>query len=195
MVDTVLLLSGGVDSIALAYAERPDLAITIDYGQACAKAEIQASTQVCDELEVAHTVLEADCSNLGAGTMSSREQLEVASTPEWWPYRNQLLITLAAMHAVQEGANELLLASVKSDDQHADGRPEFYSKMDNLLSFQEGDLSVSAPAIEQTSEELVEESGVPLSLLGWAHSCHMSNTACGQCRGCKKRHKVINTVY
>ena len=38
-MNTALLLSGGMDSIALAYWKRPDIALTIDYGQAAADAE------------------------------------------------------------------------------------------------------------------------------------------------------------
>ncbi len=33
MSKTAILLSGGMDSIALAYWKRPELAITINYGQ------------------------------------------------------------------------------------------------------------------------------------------------------------------
>lgn len=190
----VLLLSGGVDSTALAYSLRPDLAITIDYGQSCAEAEVRASTKICEELELRHTVVDVDCSDLGTGELAQSEQLDVGETPEWWPFRNQLIITLTAMKGVQMGADELIVGSVKGDGQHADGRSEFYETIDDLLSLQEGNLRVSAPAIDQTSEELVGATNVPLSILGWTHSCHRSNWACGRCRGCVKRERVLNHV-
>lgn len=193
-VDSVLLFSGGVDSTALAYSQRPDLAITVDYGQSCAEAEIRASTQICSELDIPHEVLEVDCSELGTGQLAESEQLGIADTPEWWPFRNQLIVTLAAMDSIRREASELIVGSVSGDSQHADGRPEFYEMLDDLLSFQEGNLRVSVPAIDQTSEELVEASDVPLSLLGWTHSCHNSNWACGRCRGCVKRERVIDHV-
>lgn len=193
-VDSVLLLSGGVDSTALAYSQRPDLAITVDYGQSCAEAEVRASIQICSELDIPHEVLEVDCSALGTGQLAESDQLGIADTPEWWPFRNQLIVTLAAMESVRKGANELIVGSVSGDSQHADGRAEFYEMLDDLLSFQEGNLRASVPAIDQTSEELVEDSGVPLSLLGWTHSCHNANWACGRCRGCVKRERVIEHV-
>lgn len=43
MSKTAILLSGGMDSIALAYWKRPEIAITIDYGQKPAAAEVVAS--------------------------------------------------------------------------------------------------------------------------------------------------------
>lgn len=193
-VESVLLLSGGVDSSALAYSQRPDLAVTVDYGQSCAEAEVQASTQICDELDIPHKVLEVDCSDLGTGQLAGAEQLEVADTPEWWPFRNQLIVTLVATEAVRRKANDLVVGSVRGDRQHADGRPEFYDMLDRLISFQEGDLNISAPAINRTSEELVETSEIPMSLLGWTHSCHQSNLACGRCRGCVKRERILNYV-
>lgn len=195
MVDSVLLLSGGVDSTALAHSLRPDLAVTVDYGQICADAEIQASERICEELDLPHTILEVDCSNLGAGSLAETEQLNVAETPEWWPFRNQLIITFVAMDAVRRDANTLIVGSVETDQEHADGREEFYEMMDDLLSFQEGGLNIQAPAIDMTTEELVESSNVPRSLLGWTHSCHRSNMACGQCRGCMKRHRVLDKVF
>ena len=194
MTNTILLLSGGVDSTALAYSLRPDLAITVDYGQSCAEAEVRASTQICDELDVSHETIKVDCSDLGTGQLAQSEQLSVADTPEWWPFRNQLIITLAAMDAIRRDANELIVGSVIGDREHADGQPKFYKILDELITYQEGDLSVSAPAIDQTSEELVSGSGVPLSILGWTHSCHQSNWACGQCRGCVKRERVLDHI-
>lgn len=194
MVDSVLLLSGGVDSTALAYFQKPDLAITVNYGQTCAEAEIQAAEQICSELEIPHKILEVDCSDLGAGELAESEQLKIAETPEWWPFRNQLIITLAAMAAVKRDASELVVGSVMGDHEHADGRAKFYELMNSLLAFQEGNLRVSTPAIDKSSEELVEESDIPLSLLGWTHSCNRSDLACGRCRGCIKRERVLDHV-
>lgn len=69
-MDDALLLSGGLDSTALAYSEEPDYAITVDYGQNAARGEIDASKQICKELAIDHYVINADCSDLGTGTMS-----------------------------------------------------------------------------------------------------------------------------
>ena len=65
-----LLLSGGMDSIALAWWLRPEQAITVDYGQLAAIAETRTSRQVCEELGIGHTVIEARCPELGSGDMA-----------------------------------------------------------------------------------------------------------------------------
>lgn len=190
-----LLLSGGMDSIALAYWKRPDLAFTIDYGQAPAPAEIAAARQVCDELEIDHHVIRADCSSLGSGDMVNTAPLDVAPVPEWWPFRNQLLVTLAGMRAVSLGVRTLIVGSVASDGLHADGRAEFYDAIDALMGLQEGRLAVEAPALNMTTADLVEQSGIPRSLLAWAHSCHLGPLACGACRGCVKHYEVTKQLY
>lgn len=114
------------------------------------------------------------------------------TTPEWWPYRNQLLITLAASWAVTRGYVEVLVGSVAGDGRrHADGRQEFYEAMTKLLRLQEGSLSVRAPAIGLSAPELIRISGVDDAVLGWTHSCHTSNIPCVRCPGCTKRAEVL----
>lgn len=182
-----LLLSGGMDSTAIAWWKRPDLAITIDYGQRAASAEVQAATQVCIELGIAHEVLRVDCSALGSGDMAHAPPLAAGKTTDWWPFRNQLLITLAAMRAVTRSMSVLYIGTVKSDaGEHADATPEFLRHVDELLACQEGHLRVVAPAVDLTTTELVRLSGIPPGILAWSHSCHKADIACGNCRGCNK---------
>lgn len=184
---SALLLSGGMDSLALAWWKRPDLAITIDYGQRAAEGEIQASAQVCRELDIFHEVVRVDCSSLGSGDMAGVAADRAAPTSEWWPFRNQLLITLIGMRAVALDIQCLLIGTVRSDgENHVDGTPRFVAAMDSLMSLQEGGLRVSAPAIALSTAELVRDAKVPPGLLSWAHSCHKANIACGDCRGCNK---------
>lgn len=193
-MSTALLLSGGMDSIALAYWRRPRFAITIDYGQRPAVGEIRASTAVAAELGVEHHVLTADLHALGSGDLAGRPALAIAAVSEWWPFRNQLLITMAAMRALTIGVNRLLIGAVKSDGCHADGRPEFIDAMNRVLAVQEGMVTLEAPAINLTTSQLIIESGVPASLLSWAHSCHVSEYACGLCRGCQKHYNAYKEL-
>jgi len=186
-----LLLSGGMDSIAIAYWRRPDLAITIDYGQRPAGGEIRAAAAVCAELNIVHHVICADLSPLGSGDMAGTEALPVASVPEWWPYRNQMLITLAAMRGIALGVQRLLIGTLATDRGHADGTAEYVKAMDTLLRLQEGAMRLEAPAIQWTAAELIRESGIPMEVLAWAHSCHVAEHACGMCRGCRKHYETM----
>lgn len=181
-----ILLSGGMDSIALAYWLRPEVAITLDYGQKAADAEIKAAIEIAKILEMEHYVLKIDCSSLGSGDLVGSSPLSNAPISEWWPYRNQMLVTLALMKAIQLGVNEVYIGSVKTDSQHVDGTSEFYRLLSDLVYMQEGNIKVSAPAIDMTTTELVRAANIPESILLYAHSCHTSNIPCGRCHGCKK---------
>lgn len=185
-----VLLSGRIDSICLTYGIKPEIAYTIDYGQTVAEREIYVSKYICKELNIEHKIIKVDCKSLGSGTLANSENLSFSPSEEWWPYRNQLIITLALMQGIKDGINELHLATVKSDEFHKDGTKQFYEYINKLVSFQEGEISVKCETNDYYSHELAIKYHVPSELLSIAHSCHVSNIACGKCSGCIKQMRV-----
>lgn len=190
----VLLLSGGLDSSALACLERPDMCLTIDYGQRSARGEVRAATVIAGRLGIPSASFRIDCSALGSGDLSGRESHPAAPSTDWWPYRNQLLVTLSAAWALPRQVSTIVVGSVANDRFHVDGTTGFYSRLDELLRMQEGNLTVEVPAINRETSELVRRSGLSLSLAAWTHSCHVANLACGACRGCTKRLGVFREL-
>lgn len=188
---TLLLMSGGIESSALAAWFRPELCLTVDYGQNAADAEIETSKNICNQLGLQHSWIQVDCKSLGSGEMLSAESLKGSPNPEWWPFRNQLLITFAAAYSTKLGHEKILLGAVKSDSTHADGTAEFFELANQLLELQEYNLQVEAPAINLTSLELISASAVRHDLLLQTHSCHRGNIPCSQCRGCQKRYNIL----
>jgi 7-cyano-7-deazaguanine synthase len=187
-----ILLSGGIDSAALAFLEKPDIAININYGQKSAGAERNASKSIAKALSIQYETIDIDCSSLGSGDLTTKSSISIAPVSEWWPYRNQLLLTLAAMQALNWGVTNLSIGAVSTDKAHKDGTSMFFHLINELIVFQEGNLRVCAPAINLTTLELISEAKVPSSILGWTHSCHVGNYPCGICNGCKK-HFYIKT--
>jgi 7-cyano-7-deazaguanine synthase len=181
-----------MDSIALAWWQRPEHAITIDYGQLAASAEVAASIAVCEELGIRHTIVTVDASSLGSGDMAGLSPDPLAPASDWWPFRNQFLVTVAAMRLIGQGIRELLLGTVATDATHRDGTADFVCALDAVLATQEGEVRVRAPALHMSTLELIRVSSVPRSVLAWAHSCHKATVPCGQCRGCNK---VIDVLY
>lgn len=191
---TGILLSGGMDSTAIAFWKRPDIAFTINYGQLSALGEIRASQKIAQELEIKHEIITVDCRKLGSGDLVGTAPAKSAPVSEWWAFRNQLLLTLAGMKAVALDVKLLLFGSVKTDEIHKDGTPAFFEKINDLFIMQEENIQVVAPAIQMTTVELIQTSGIPLSLLAWANSCHISEYACGYCRGCQKFISVMRDL-
>jgi 7-cyano-7-deazaguanine synthase len=190
-----LLFTGGLDSTALAWMLRPEKLIFFDYGQRSAKGEERASRAVAADVGIELNVTRIDMSAFGHGTMSTSGTplTSESKTPEFWPYRNQMLITLAAMNYASEPLTEIMVGTVAGDEAHPDGSREFVAAVGNLVCLQSG-VIVSAPAIAMTTLQLIRTAGVPKAVLGWTFSCHTGEWACGSCRGCNKHRQVIECL-
>jgi len=221
-LDALLLLSGGMDSAALAALTRPSRTLGIDYGQRPAVAELRAARAVADHLGLPYDELRIDLSPIGAGLLhaesaagahstdprgigddlsATRRHRIVAPSPEWWPLRNQLLVSIAAAWALgkttQEGAPIRVVhtATIASDgSRHVDGTRAFYDALHRVTVMQEGGIRVDAPAIGYTAVELARLTGPDAALLGWTHSCHRSSIPCTECPGCYKRADVLTEL-
>lgn len=168
--------------------ERPDQLLFIDYGQIAAAGEARAASAIAQAMALPLTVREAPLSGFGGGTMAGREPVEGA-TPEYWPFRNQMLLTLAAMVYAAAQPLELLIGTVAGDAIQPDGGADFITAANAILSAQ-GRYSIRAPAIGTDTATLVVRSGLPQEILGWTFSCHTGEWACGRCRGCRKHDEV-----
>lgn len=177
-----VLLSGGIESIILTYDFKPTLAITVNYGQKSFKSELKASQYVCEKLSINHKVIDINISSFF---------VKLSETGEWIPYRNQLLITLASMICIKENITQLYIGSILEDSKFKDGKVGFIERMNELLSFQEGDLKLISPYINMSIFDLIKKVSVPISLISIAHSCTESNIACGQCNSCFKYYEIF----
>lgn len=184
-----LLFSGGIDSTALAWIERPDLLLFFDYGQLAAAGELRAATALSDAMGIPLDVRRAELREFGAGTMAGSAQAEQNDAPEFWPFRNQMLVTLAVMAHAGSMPLELLIGTVAGDMVHPDGTAAFVASMDAVLAAQ-GNYRLLAPALGMQADELLIRSRLPAGLLGWTFSCHTGEWACGQCRGCWKHDRL-----
>jgi 7-cyano-7-deazaguanine synthase len=189
-----LLLSGGIDSSSLAVWKRPEFCLTMNYGQRPAQAEVAAARHIAAQIGAQHEILTIDCSSLGSGDLALRPPLPIAPASDWWPFRNQLLITLCAIRAIELGIQEIVVGSVRSDSIHGDGTTKFFATMQALLACQEGGLKLSTPAIEMSSQELVSVSRISPESLILTHSCHTGDLACGSCRGCQRRFTTFEAL-
>ena len=188
-----LLFSGGVDSTCIAWSERPERLVFVDYGQIPAKGELRACSAIARELELPLRVLTIDLRAIGTGTMAGNGVAITGAPAEFWPFRNQMLITLAAMAFADDSIDELLVGTVATDRQHPDGRPEFLAAAATLLCVQ-APLTLRAPASGLTTDQLMIQSGAPADLLHWTFSCHTGEWACGRCNGCQKRAEAMATL-
>lgn len=190
----LLLFSGGIESTCLTLISQPDVLITINYGQICAQGEVRAATYIAEQLKIRHEILEVPLADFGAGDLIGRPPLSLGDATEYWPFRNQMLITLAAMKYISEGVSEIIIGTIADDAIHSDGTEEFINRIAAVLNTQHPGLSVTAPAIEMTTAQLVAKSQIGQDLLGWTFSCHKANVSCGHCRGCNKSLELLRKI-
>ena len=177
-----LLLSGGLESTAIAYWLRPQVAVTVDYGQPSVEGEIRAASTIVKLLSIKHEIIHTSA-YLRLPTRPSR------TASVWWPYRNQLLLTLAAVCTTERRVGEIYIGLVKGDI-YKDCTPDFIKKVNSLFATQERPVTVTAPARKMTTLELLKKSKIPYNFLGITISCHLSDIPCGQCAGCRKSYQV-----
>jgi 7-cyano-7-deazaguanine synthase len=180
----ILLFSGGLESTALAYGEKPDLCLTVDYGQPALIGEIHASKEICNILHIKHKIIATDAYDHNRKNASEQKS--------WWPNRNQLLISIAAAFSGHEAESYIYIGLVK-DDVYSDCKPDFLSAMNKLLEMQESRCQVIAPGINLSTLNVLHNYKVPYNLLSLTLSCHTGPLACGQCNGCKKSRTTLST--
>ena len=194
-VGKLMLLSGGLDSAAIAALERPARALFINYGQLPAEAERRAARAVAQHLHLELDELDIDLGAVGSGLLTGSGQPDAAPTSEWFPFRNQHLATIAAAHALVHGLGAVVLGTVAGDgDRHADSTPGFMSTLDTLVRRQEGGIRVLAPHINALPHVLLARSELTEEVMTQTHSCHAGNLACGECPGCKRRADILERV-
>lgn len=192
----LLLLSGGLDSSAIAAAEKPSRLLFIDYGQVSADAERAAAQAIAHHLTLPLDELKIDLKNVGSGMLIGSVPNIQGTADEWFPYRNQHLVTIAAAHALKCGLKSVMLGVVAGDGgRHVDGTPMFMSMLDGLISQQEGGVRVVAPHIRTNPTDLISRCGLPEDIVRRTHSCHAANEACGACPGCVRRKHILDQVY
>ena len=185
----ILLFSGGIDSTVLAWWLRPERLLFVDYGQVAAAGEQRAAEAVASALGLPLEMRTVDLRTFGHGSMAGGSSLN-PEAPEFWPYRNQMLVTLAAMAYADQQPDSILLGSVAGDEVHPDGTDAFRAAMDALLCVQSR-TKLDTPGAGFTTEQLIERTSAPITLLGWTFSCHTGEWACGTCRGCVKHEQVM----
>jgi len=191
-VPKLMLLSGGLDSAAVAALERPKHALFVDYGQLPAEAERTAARAIASHLDLDLDELDINLDSVGSGLLAGSEQAETAPTSEWYPFRNQQIATIAAAHALKLGLGAVLIGTVAGDgERHADSTPGFVSSLDMLVRHQEGGIRILAPHINTLPHELLALSGLTDAVIKQTHSCHTGNLPCGECPGCIRRSEIM----
>ena len=131
--DSVIVLSGGMDSVTLLhdYRSRIALAVTFDYGSNHNAREIECARQNCEALGVEHIVIPLDFmgkyfkSSLleGADAIPEGCYSDQSMKSTVVPFRNGIMLAIAAGLAESRGLKRVMLANHDGDHTiYPDGR-------------------------------------------------------------------------
>jgi len=195
--DGVLLASGGLDSTTMAYwliSQTIDFTpLFIDYGQHCAKTEYETLIKVIPS-NYQNRIETIDISGIYRKSQSRFIQPanlwvdDIQADDLYIPYRNILLLTVAASFAQTIGVTNVYSAFINSNHaKEIDCSNEFFEKMESLLAGF-GTIKINMP-FRYYSKYEVAKIGIDLGAkIGETFSCQASpEIPCGACPNCVDR--------
>lgn len=208
MKKTLVVCSGGLDSVTLAYqvaAERQlQGLLTFDYGQRHKK-EIEFAALAAKRLGVAHRIV--DIANLGALLSSSLTDSQQA-VPEGHyaaenmaatvvPNRNAIMLTIAFGLADSSGADAVGIAVHGGDHFiYPDCRPAFiaaFAKMQALALGKTPAIELFAPYLHLSKGDIAKQSLLFKVPIHETWSCYQGGEQhCGRCGTCVERLEAVH---
>jgi 7-cyano-7-deazaguanine synthase len=177
-----LLLSGGIDSVAVLSIYDPRRTLFVDYGQLAAPQERSASRRWADRFGTEH--FEITISGLALGAMLDRSGVP---GPRVVQARNALLISCAAN--LCESGDEVLIGAQRGDaENYPDCRFGFIEKIGESFARAYG-VAVSAPLIDWPRPRIfaaLAERHVEFQSCWSCYAPLPNGHPCGQCDSCKQ---------
>lgn len=204
MKDSVIIVSGGLDSITLLYdkAETIALAISFDYSQNHGKKELPYAEYHCQKLGIPHITIPLTFmhqyfkSSLleGAEAIPEGHYEEENMKSTVVPFRNGIMLAIATGIAESHELKRVYIANHGGDHTiYPDCRPEFIDAMDKATSAGTFvDVRVEAPYTNISKADIVRR-GTALGIdYAKTWSCYKgSEIHCGKCGTCVERKEAF----
>ena len=204
MKDSVIIVSGGLDSITLLYdkAETIALAVSFDYGQNHGAKELPFAAHHCRKLGITHIMIPLSFmhryfkSSLldGAEAIPEGHYAEENMKSTVVPFRNGIMLAIATGIAESHGLKRVYIANHGGDHTiYPDCRPDFIQAMDGAATAGTFvNVRIEAPYTNITKADIVRRAtalGVDFSK-SW--SCYKgSDVHCGTCGTCVERKEAF----
>ena len=204
MKDSVIIVSGGMDSTTLLYDRRDEiaLAISFDYGSNHNAREIPYAEMHCKRLGIEHITIPLDFmhkyfrSSLLEGADAIPEGHYAAENMKSTvvPFRNGIMLAIAAGVAESRNLTKLLIANHGGDHTiYPDCRPEFISAIDSATNAGTYvGVRVVAPYTNITKGDIARI-GKKLGIdYAETWSCYKGGEKhCGKCGTCVERKEAL----
>lgn len=204
MKDSLIVVSGGMDSITMLYEYKEDiaLAVTFDYGANHGPREIPLARMHCERLGIEHVVITMNFmkqyfqSSLlnGAAAIPEGHYADDNMRSTVVPFRNGIMLAIACGLAESRGLKRLMIANHAGDHAiYPDCRPGFVEAMSQAT--QEGTydhIRIEAPYTNLTKGDIARH-GKALGIdYSETWSCYKGGEKhCGKCGTCVERREAL----
>lgn len=204
MKDSVLVLSGGVDSVTMLheFKERIGLAVTFDYGSNHNAREIEFARIQCRALNIEHLVIPLEFmgryfeSSLlsGADAIPEGHYADENMKSTVVPFRNGIMLSVACGLAESRGFKHVMIANHGGDHAiYPDCRPGFINAMSQAMREGTYDgIDISAPYTDIKKADIIRR-GARLDVdYSNTYSCYKGEEKhCGRCGTCVERREAF----
>ena len=215
MKDSVIVVSGGMDSVTLLYEKKDEIAlgISFDYGSNHNHNELPLAALHCQRLGIEHVVVPLGFMHqyFKSSLLESGESIPDGSYDEEHmkstvvPFRNGVMLAVAAGIAESNGLTKVLIANHGGDHTiYPDCRPEFIAAMDAAVEAGTfARVRVVAPYTNISKADIARR-GRALGIdYAETWSCYKGgHVHCGTCGTCVERKEALreagiedNTTY
>lgn len=204
MRNSLIALSGGVDSTTLLYEYREEVACAVgfDYGSKHNAQELAAAKAICRELDIPYLIIPLAFIGeyfrsdllLSGGEMQLGDYSEENMSSTVVPFRNGIMLSILAGLAESRDLQQVLIANHFGDHAiYPDCRESFVTPMGEAITAGTSNgVKLVAPYTTLTKAEIVARGtrlGVPY---GKTYSCYQGGERhCGRCGTCRERHDAF----
>ncbi len=202
--DSVIILSGGLDSTTLLYEEqqRIALAITFNYGANHNARETACARRHCAHLGIEHMVIDLafigqhfrSALTSGADAIPDGQYDDQNMHSTVVPFRNGIMLSVACGMAESRGLKRVLIANHGGDHAiYPDCRPQFVAAMDAAMSAGTYDgVTLAAPYTDISKADIIRR-GAKLGIdYADTYSCYRgAEQHCGTCGTCTERRQAF----
>lgn len=207
MKEGIVIYSGGLDSTVLlskvCAANSNVSALHFCYGQKHNDRELQAALNVCTQLNVYMQIIELDFTAWGfksellsaQGNIPEREYNEEDLKKTVVPFRNGIMISIAAGIAASRGADVVHIGA-HSDDHavYPDCRPDFLWNMCTaIVHGTDMKVRLEFPFFEKSKTDIVKIGADLGAKMHLSYSCYNGGELhCGVCSTCRARKEAFH---
>lgn len=204
MKDSVIIVSGGLDSITLLYDKQDEIAlgISFDYGANHNSKEIPLAKYHCEKLGIKHISIPLDFmhqyfkSSLleGADAIPEGNYADENMKSTVVPFRNGIMLSIAVGIAESHNLKKVFIANHGGDHTiYPDCRPEFIDAISNAATTGTYvNVRIEAPYTNITKSDIVKR-GAALGIdYSKTWSCYKGGDKhCGKCGTCVERREAL----